>query len=204
MTTPTIGCMRALARLARYLAGATWLQYCFSWQDEVAARRLAIFSDSDYAGCLRTRRSTSGGLAFRGKHLVKHWSSTQKCVTLSSAEAELSSMVKSASEGLGLRSLAPDLGMPSYLELHGDSSAGIGICRRAGIGRVRHLAVGQLWLQEHVKDGLISLYKVRGNHNPADMLTKHVPGTTLQELLKLVPVQFAKHRAQSAPTVAAA
>ena len=80
----------------------------------------------------------------RGHHLLKHYSRTQKVVTLSSAEAELGGVVQGASEGLGIQSIAKDMGMDLHLTLLADSSAAIGICHRSGIGRVRHLAVGQL------------------------------------------------------------
>ena len=53
-------------------------------------------------------------------------------------------VVKAATEGIGLQSLARDLGIDLSLQIYADSSAAIGICRRTGIGRVRHLAVGQL------------------------------------------------------------
>ena len=53
-------------------------------------------------------------------------------------------MVKAASEALGLQSVAEDLGILLRIALCTDSSAAVGICRRAGIGRVGHLAVGQL------------------------------------------------------------
>ena len=98
----------------------------------------------------------------RGRHLVRHYSRTQKTVTLSSAEAELGGVVQGASEGLGAQSIAQDLGITAALTLWADSSAAIGICRRSGIGRVRHLAVGQLWVQERVKDKTLRLRKVAG------------------------------------------
>ena len=117
--------------------------YC-GWQAEFDLR---AYVDTDYAGCHATRRPTSGGVLFRGQHLIKHWSTTQKHVTVSSGESELGGVVKGAAEGLGAQALALDMGIEVSLPLHADSSAAIGICRRAGIGRVRHLAVGQLWIQ---------------------------------------------------------
>ncbi len=38
-----------------------------------------------------------------GCHLVKHWGTTQKVVTLSSGRAELAGIVKGSAEALGLR-----------------------------------------------------------------------------------------------------
>ena len=80
-----------------------------------------------------------------GSHLIKTWSNTQKVVALSSGEAELMGILRGASEALGLQSIAADLGISLEVSVHADSSAAIGICRRTGIGKVRHLATGQLW-----------------------------------------------------------
>ena len=115
--------------------------YQYNWQMEGGLR---IFVDTDFAGCSQTRKITSGGCAMMGGHLVKHWSSTQRVVTLSAGEAELAGIVKGSAEALGLRSLAADLGVESRVKVYADSSAAIGIYRRSGIGKVRYLAVGQL------------------------------------------------------------
>ena len=51
------------------------------------------YVDTDFAGGKATRRSTSGGVALYGSHTVKHWSTTQTSVCLSSGEAELRALV---------------------------------------------------------------------------------------------------------------
>ena len=101
-----------------------------------------------------------------GEHLLKHWSTTQKVLALSSGEAELYGVVKGASEALGLQSVASDLGISVNLHVKTDSSAAVGICNRAGIGKVRHLATGQLWVQERIRSGAFRLYKLPGAENP--------------------------------------
>ena len=109
--------------------------------------------------------------------------------------------VKGAAEGLGVQALAQDLGLTISLSVHADSSAAIGICRRSGIGRVRHLAVGQLWIQEHLRWGSFSLHKVRGDWNPADMLTKHLARAGIDKLLGVSGVAREDGRTDSAPQV---
>ena len=52
------------------------------------------------------------------------------------------------------------------LEVHADSAAAIGIGRRSGIGRVRPLAVGQLWVQEKLREGCFFLRKSRWHCKP--------------------------------------
>ena len=132
---------------------------------------------------------------------MKHWASTQKVVTLSSGEAELAGIVKGASEALGLQSLCADLGIQAGLEIHADSSAAIGICRRSGIGKVRHLATGQLWVQERLKNKDFKLFKVLGAQNPADVFTKPVPRDTLDQHLETMGLHRESGRAETAPQV---
>ena len=49
---------------------------------------LTVWRDADFAGCIKTRRSTSGGLVMRGSHVIKSWSTNQSVVAPSSGEAE--------------------------------------------------------------------------------------------------------------------
>ena len=74
----------ALQRLCRYLLGAPRLVYRYG--PVPAGLPLQVYADTDFAGCVHTRRSTSGGCALRGGHLLKHWAVTQKTITLSSGE----------------------------------------------------------------------------------------------------------------------
>ena len=138
-----------------------------------------------------------------GGHLVKHWSTTQKTVTLSSGEAELGGLVKGVGEGLGLQALLTDLGYTPELEVHADSAAAIGICRRSGIGKVRHLAVGQLWVQERLREKAFRLFKVAGEENPGDLFTKHLGRDAVEGHLARLGLRRLSGRPTSAPEVTA-
>ena len=60
-----------------------------------------------------------------------------------------------------------------------DASAAVGIACRRGLGKVRHIELDQLWLQSQVARGRVRVYKVPGEENIADSLTKH---STLQRI----------------------
>ena len=109
-----------------------------------------------------------------GSHLIKSWSSTQSVIALSSGEAEYYGMVKGASVGLGLRAVLSDFNISVRLTLKSDASAAIAIASRRGLGKVRHIEVCQLWLQEKVRKGEIEVVKVSTDENVADALTKYV------------------------------
>ena len=68
-------------------------------------------------------------------------------------------------------SLGRDLVDEHLVRLHIDASAALGIIGRRGVGRVRHLEVGSLWIQEQQLKRVIGTLKVPGLENPADLLT---------------------------------
>ena len=103
---------------------------------------------------------------------MKTWSSTQASIAQSSGEAEHYALVRAASEALGMQSIMRDLGWCCKIRLLVDSSAAKSIASRTGLGKLRHLGIKCLWLQECVRRGKVVLSKVRGDINPADVLTK--------------------------------
>ena len=127
MSAPTEGGVAALKRLGRYLEGHKRLVFRYPWQE---AASLEVYSDTDWAGCVRTRKSTSGGCMMLGSHLLKSWSSTQGLVLLSSGEAEFYGVIKSAGIALGTKALMEDLGVKMLVRVWTDSSATVGICGR--------------------------------------------------------------------------
>jgi hypothetical protein len=163
--------------------------YDFVWQDDSG---LLTYVDTDFAGCLVTRRS-------RGGHLIKQWSSTQKAVSLSSGESDLFGIVKGAAEAPGIQSFDRDFGIEMAVGFGTDSAAAAGICRRSGIGRVRHLAVGQLWVQEGLRRVDFKPYKIPGAMNPAGMLTKHLSRDVLEQHVWTMSMKRAGGRATPAP-----
>jgi len=160
-----------LKRTLRYLKGTPRMGIMYKWQLPDAP--IKIFTDSDWAGCQKTRRSTSGGMAMKGGHLLTHWASTQTSVALSSGEAELNGAVKAGSEALGIMNLHDEMGLKVAAEILTDSSAANGIVHRVGCGKVKHLEARQLWIQEAVQSKKMKVTKVPRKLNPSDCLTHH-------------------------------
>ena len=135
-----------------------------------------------------------------GCHTIKHWSSTQTSVALSSGEAEFAGVIRGAGQGLGYQALLKDLGIEAPLRVWTDSSAAIGICSRQGLGKLRHLDTHTLWIQQAVRLGRVDLRKVDGEVNPADLLTKHsLSRERLEALVRLHGCEYIGGRADSAP-----
>ena len=104
---------------------------------------------------------------------MAQWSRTQQLVALSSAEAELNASVRAGQEGLGIVNFTFEIGTPHAVEILADSSAAHGINMRVGSGRVKHLSIRQLWLQQRVKEGHLTCRKIPREINCADAMTHH-------------------------------
>jgi hypothetical protein len=197
MSSPGERSWLALKRLCRYLAGLPRLVYVYRSQK---VDTLDVYTDTDWAGCPRTRKSTSGGCLLLGSHTIKHWSSTQASISLSSGEAEFNGVVRGSGQALGYQSLLKDLGIDVPIRVWTDSSAAIGICSRQGLGKLRHLDTHTLWIQQAVRSKRIALKKVRGDQNPADLFTKHsLTRDKLQALVSLFDCHFREGRPDAAP-----
>ena len=190
MSRPTTKGMKKLKRLARYLVEVPEVEIVFradgeeDWMD--------AYSDSDWAGCKSTRKSTSGGLLCWGGCLMKSWARTQASLALSVGEAEYYATVSAAAEALGFRSLMKDLGIDLKIRIWTDSSAAKSIASRTGLGKLRHLDVRILWVQKKVREHELYMKKVKGLENPADLMTKPKDIKEGQRLANLVNVKLLK------------
>ena len=143
-----------IKRLAQYLTRVPRVVVKFNYQKHVS--NITVWSDADWAGSGPggSRMSTSGGVLMLGSHVIKHWATTQHTFALSSGESEYYALVKSASQSIGLQSMQNDINISHLgIEIKTDASAAIGIASRRGLGRVRHIEVAQLWIQEKVAQG---------------------------------------------------
>ena len=101
---------------------------------------LAAFVDTDFAGCHRTREAPHPALQ----------SNAANCGAVLGRSRALGDHAGRV-EVLGMNALAEDLGIALDLEVLTDATATIGICRRRGLGRIRHLAVADLWVQDKLR-----------------------------------------------------
>ena len=179
---------KLIKRVCRYLRRHPACVIQYKWQSLPGT--VVVRTDSDSAGCRVTRRSTSGLAVFLGEHLLYFASRFQKSVALSSGEAELGAQVAGVAECLSLQKLCAELGL--HLSLHSlcDSSAARGIMNRSGTGRMKHLEVKHLWVQELVAKKLLTVQWVPRQQNAADVLTHSTCRSEFNRLLRLLSVSF--------------
>ena len=118
---------------------------------QILETREATFTDSDWAGCKETRKSSSAGVVMLGEHALKAYTRKQKIIARSSAEAELYAAALGASESKGIVSLLRDLGYEKKPVLAIDAKATEHILHRQGIGKLKHLDVAYLWIPDEVR-----------------------------------------------------
>ena len=121
ISSPKQGEEVKLRRILRFLRKRPTTTNRFEWHDYPGV--LTKYTDSDWAGCKLTRRSTSGGVILHGSHLLLHYSRTQAGVALSSAEAELNAVLKMGCEILGISQFFGELNYNLKTTINGDSSA---------------------------------------------------------------------------------
>nr|GFC31462.1 uncharacterized mitochondrial protein AtMg00810-like [Tanacetum cinerariifolium] len=93
---PTEKHLTVVKRILRYLKDTIHMGL---WYPKDTGLELTAFSDLDHAGCLNSRKSTSGGIHFLGGDKLVSWSSKkQDYISMSSAKAER----------LGMRCLTPE------------------------------------------------------------------------------------------------
>ena len=101
MKEPRSGHMQELKRLRRYLVKNRRCVLTYTRQTSDAT--LQVHVDSDWAGDLLGRKSTTGVIVRRGKHLLRHMSCLQTLFALSSGEADYYALIRGACTSLGIQ-----------------------------------------------------------------------------------------------------
>ena len=172
--SPTEADMRHLKRVLRYIKGTQHAVWNLEYDPSLPLSYVYGYADSNWAGH-ENPKSTSGGMLLIAGMVLASWSKTQSCVALSSCEAELMALNLVATEGQLAVNLLRELDLlpVQKLVLHTDSSSCLKISLKRGCGRMRHLTVKQLWLQDAIRTGALEVEKIDGKLNPVDLLTKH-------------------------------
>ena len=92
--------------------------------------------------------------------------------------------VASVARELGMGGLKPNLVLDT------DSSAAKSFVARRGLGRMRHIEVRDLWLQQEVAKGLVEVRKIPGHTNPADLMTKYLHVDEIRQRLGVWGLEY--------------
>lgn len=109
MEAPTSNHLKVARRILRYLKGTIDLGLFYSSYDDF---NLVGYCDSDYAGNVNDRESTSGFMFFLGGSVISWSSKKQSIVTLSTCEAEYVASTSCTCHAIWLRRLLKELNLP--------------------------------------------------------------------------------------------
>jgi hypothetical protein len=149
-------------------------------------------SDSDFAGCKDTSRSTSGYMVLMNGGVVAYYSGRQSIVALCTAMAETIALTKLVVKIRHMRALLFDLQCRQEQEtiinstcVWVDNTAAIAVATGKDFTHetVKHVTVKVQFLQECVQRGIIMIAYIKTCKNIADIMTK-----------QSVAPQFTQHR----------
>ncbi|CAL5439703.1 unnamed protein product [Camellia sinensis] len=178
----------AVKWILRYLKGTAKMCLCFRDAKPV----LEGYTDSDMAGDLDGRKSTSGLLFTFAGGAVSWQSKLQKCVALSTTEAEYIAAAEAGKEMLWLKRFLQELGLKQEkFTVHCDSQSAIDLSKNSMYhSRTKHIDVRYHWIREVMDKQLLELTKIHTDKNPADMLTKVVSRDKLEICRDIAGMDF--------------
>jgi hypothetical protein len=169
---PTMTHFNAACRVIRYLKNSPGRGLLFSRHSDI---QLLGFSDADWAGCLDTRRSTSGHCFFLGTSLISWKAKKQITISRSSSEAEYRALSSATCELIWLLFLLKDLKVTcSKLPvLYCDTQSAIHIASNPVFHeRTKHLEIDCHLVREKLQQGILRLLPIATEDQLADCLTK--------------------------------
>lgn len=199
---PTVKHQKKLKHLIRYLKGTKHYKFCISptvqLRDDNMPLDVVASTDSDWAGCHSTRKSTTG-FAIQVLGTTVHFGSrTQATVALSSAESEFYAIGTATTEALFLKNFLQEIlgNRKINIKVGTDSSSGKSMATRIGVSRrAKHIDLRFMFIQQLVHAGAVTLLKIPTALNIADILTKYVTKDVLSKHLYNIGMQC-QHRQQ--------
>nr|GEU37638.1 retrovirus-related Pol polyprotein from transposon TNT 1-94 [Tanacetum cinerariifolium] len=181
---PTEKHLIAVKQIFRYLKDTIHMGL---WYSKDIGFDLTAFSDLDHAGCLDSRKSTSGSIQFLGGDKLVRWSSKKHdCTSMSFAEAEYVSLSACCAQVQWMRTQLTDYGFHfDKIPMYCDSKAAIAIsCNLVQHSRSKHIDVRYHFIKEKVKKGIVELFFVGTEYQLADLFTKALPEERFKYLVR--------------------
>ncbi|KAL8107456.1 hypothetical protein AgCh_024022 [Apium graveolens] len=187
MERPTALHHNVVKRILRYVKGT--VGYGLVYTKRAGNNLLSGYSDSDLAGNIEDRRSTSGMAFYLDENLITWVSQKQRCVALSSCEAEFMAATAAACQAVWLRNL---LGKITDLKLgvvtiYVDNRSAIDLARNPVFhGRSKHIDIRYHFIRECVERGDIEVKHVKTEEQRADILTKPMSTVKFERMRTLL------------------
>lgn len=177
-----------LIRVLKYLNIAK--DFILTYDRSKSNVALEIYSDADWANCVETRRSISGGCGLVFGNLVSWFSRKQSSVTLSSTESELISLCEGVKEEIWLKRLLADLGVTvmNNCIIYEDNQSVLKLIKMSNwtSKRSKHVDMQYRFIVEKFVNRDFIFKYVMSNQQLADILTKSLTRVNFERLVKLL------------------
>ena len=185
---PTQEDWTAVKRIFRYLRGT--MSHGIYFDGSTKGGELLVYSDADFAGDLKSRRSRSGVVSMYAGGPISWFSRKQNCIVLSTTEAEYIAGCEAAKEAIWLARLMKEMGQTIDVpQLLIDNMSAVKLAGNPQFHRrTKHIDIRYHFLREKVCDGMIDVKHVAGTSQIADILTKGVQKLRFYELIALLGV----------------
>lgn len=182
MEKPTTSHMAAVKQVLRYIKGTINLGCVYLKKQSDMG--LIGYCDSDLAGDIDDRKSTTGVLYFLGNNPVTWTSQKQRVVALSSCEAEYIAATAGTCQGIWLsRVIGTILGREVKATLKVDNKSAIALAKNPVFhDRSKHIDTRYHFIRDCVQAGSIDLLYVNTEIQLADVLTKSLGRQRFEEL----------------------
>lgn len=182
----------AVKRILKYLKGTISYGLYYPRNEDI---RLSVFCDSDYAGDVLTRRSTTGFVVKFGEATIAWSSQRQKVVALSTTEAEYLASCQAVKEIVWIQSILQNIINQKEITttLYMDSQSAIRLIKNPEYHkRTKHVDVKYHFIREKFKLGIFNLEHVSSTDQQADILTKPLTRSNFEKIRQLLYVGDAK------------
>ena len=189
MKNPSNEHWAGVKRVLRYVKGTLDYGLRFVNSDTF---ELSGYSDSDWAGCVESRKSTSGFVFQVGKCCVSWSSKKQPVVALSSTEAEYIALCRAAQETVWLRNLLRDVGFSQAepTTVREDNQGAIALAKNPkDHPRTKHVDVKYHYTREVIDKRLMKVDYIPTSDMVADTLTKALPRPAFEKFRTLMGVE---------------
>ena len=174
----------ALKRVLHYIKGTMYAELHLKTNSKNPTG-INVITDANWAAPLDGRSTTGFSIWWDG-FLLTHRSKTQSTVAQSTCESELLALGAGVMDGRFAQTIVEEMGEKVALEAYCDSSSAVAITVRRGLGRLRHLNVKQMWLQQEVREKRLTVNRVPSEQNVSDLFTKAFLGPRFRVLLDMI------------------
>lgn len=175
----------ALKRILRYLKNTLDIKLVYKKSD-LEMSDLCLYVDADWGSNIQDRKSVTGYFIMFSNCPIMWCCNKQKCIALSSTEAEIIALCKGLQDLLWIKDVVSEISSVKNVCIFEDNQSCIkSIVNENSSGRLKHIDIKLKFARNIVKENDINIAYVESRVQIADMLTKALPKTKLNELLSL-------------------